>query len=119
MLLFRKAQHLTLVNLASMKQLLITVDIHNCITLALWIDEDVCKRRAQAKMHRLAMKKNSQPYLENSRTFIKRSATPFRYACALFDDRSSASITLLSHPTKDVAKSGTFHTPKAFFSAGT
>lgn len=56
MLLFRKAQHLTLVNLTSMKQLLITVDIHNCITLALWIDEDVCKRRAQAKMHRLAMK---------------------------------------------------------------
>ena len=49
MLLFRKAQHLTLVNLTSMKQLLITVDIHNCITLALWIDEDVCKRRAQAK----------------------------------------------------------------------
>jgi hypothetical protein len=47
MLLFRKAQHLTLVNLTSMKQLLITVDIHNCITLALWIDEDLCKRRAQ------------------------------------------------------------------------
>ena len=116
MLLFRKAQHLTLVNLTSMNQLLITVEIHNCITLALWIDEDVCP---QAKMHRLAMKKNSQPYLENSRTFIKRSATPFRYACELFDDRSSASITLLSHPTKNVAKSGILHTSKAFFSAGT
>ena len=66
MLLFRKAQHLTLVNLTSMKQLLITAHIHNCITLALWIDEDVCKRRAQAKMHRLAMKENTQQYLENS-----------------------------------------------------
>jgi hypothetical protein len=53
MLLFSKAQDLTLVNLTSMKQLLITVDIHNCIGLALWIDEDVCKRRAQAKMHHL------------------------------------------------------------------
>jgi len=66
MLLFRKAQYLTSVNLTSMKQLLITVDIHNCITLALWIDEDVCERRAQAKMHRLAMKENTQQYLENS-----------------------------------------------------
>jgi len=45
MLLFRKAQHLTLVNLTSMNQLLITAHIRNCITLALWIDEDVCKRR--------------------------------------------------------------------------
>ena len=50
MLLFRKAQHLTLVNLTSMKQLLITVDIHNCITLALWIDEDVCKRRVNRRI---------------------------------------------------------------------
>src|SRR6516162_9340569 len=40
MLLFRKAQHLTSVNLTSMKQLLITVDIHNCITLAGAIQSD-------------------------------------------------------------------------------
>ena len=50
MLLFRKAQHLTLVNLTSMKQLLITVDIHNYITLALWIDEDVCKRTVNRRI---------------------------------------------------------------------
>ena len=50
MLLFRKAQDLTLVNLTSMNQLLITAHIRNCITLALWIDEDVCP---QAKMHHL------------------------------------------------------------------
>jgi hypothetical protein len=49
MLLFRTAQYLTSVNLASMKQLLITVDIHNCITLALWIDEDVCKLEPRPK----------------------------------------------------------------------
>ena len=49
MLLFRKAQHLTLVNLTSMKQLLITVDIHNYITLALWIDEDVCNVEPRPK----------------------------------------------------------------------
>jgi len=50
MLLFRKAQHLTSVNLTSMKQPLITVDIHNYITLALWIDEDVCKRRVNRRI---------------------------------------------------------------------
>ena len=120
MLLFRKAQHLTLVNLTSMNQLLITAHIRNCITLALWIDEDVCKRRAQAKMHRLAMKKNSQPYLENRcLPNVYKTFSHAIYACELFDDRSSASITLLSHPTKDVAKSRTLHTSKAFFSPGT
>ena len=50
MLLVRKAQHLISVNLTSMKQLLITVDIHNYITLALWIDEDVCKRRVNRRI---------------------------------------------------------------------
>src|SRR6516164_7342971 len=51
MLLVRKAQHLTSVNLTSTKQLLITVDIHNYITLALWIDEDVCKRRVNRRIY--------------------------------------------------------------------